>query len=97
MDAAAIRKQVGHRIKVRRVELYLKQEDLGARVGVPQSQISEWEIGRRALKIEQAMELAKALDTTVGYLVGEAESREAEGGTRRQSRGGPTLGGASGR
>ena len=75
MDAAAIRKQVGHRIKVRRVELYLKQEDLGARVGVPQSQISEWEIGRRALKIEQAMELAKALDTTVGYLAGEAERR----------------------
>ena len=73
MDSTAIRKQIGHRIKVRRVELDLKQEDLGARLGVPQSQISEWEIGRRALRIEQALDLAKALDTTVGYLAGEVE------------------------
>lgn len=75
MDSTAIRKQIGHRIKVRRVELDLKQEDLGVRLGVPQSQISEWEIGRRALRIEQAMDLAKALDTTVGYLAGEVDRR----------------------
>ena len=72
MDVAAIRKQIGHRIKVRRVELDMKQEELGLRLGVPQSQISEWEIGRRALRIEQAMALAQALETTVGRLVGEA-------------------------
>lgn len=71
MNAADIRMQVGHRIKVRRVELDLKQEALGQRLGVPQSQISEWEIGRRALRIEQAIALAQALDTTVGRLVGE--------------------------
>ena len=72
MDVAAIRKQIGHRIKVRRVELDMKQEELGLRLGVPQSQISEWEIGRRALRIEQAIALAQALETTVGRLVGEA-------------------------
>jgi transcriptional regulator with XRE-family HTH domain len=72
MNTEAVRKQVGHRIKVRRVVLDLQQKELGALVGVPQSQISEWEIGRRALKIEQAMEIAKALKTTVGYLVGES-------------------------
>lgn len=71
MDVAVIRKQIGHRIKVRRVELDMKQEELGLRLGVPQSQISEWEIGRRALRIEQAVALAQALDTTVGRLVGE--------------------------
>lgn len=71
MDVAAIRKQIGHRIKVRRVELDMKQEELGLRLGVPQSQISEWEIGRRALRIEQAIALAQALETTVGRLVGE--------------------------
>jgi transcriptional regulator with XRE-family HTH domain len=54
------------------VDLDLQQKELGALVGVPQSQISEWEIGRRALKIEQAMDLAKALKTTVGYLAGES-------------------------
>jgi transcriptional regulator with XRE-family HTH domain len=72
MNTEAVRKQIGHRIKVRRVDLDLQQKELGALVGVPQSQISEWEIGRRALKIEQAMELAKALKTSVGYLAGEA-------------------------
>jgi transcriptional regulator with XRE-family HTH domain len=72
MNTEAVRKQVGHRIKVRRVDLDMQQKELGALVGVPQSQISEWEIGRRALKIEQAMDLAKALKTTVGYLAGES-------------------------
>lgn len=71
-NTEAVRKQVGHRIKVRRVDLDLQQKELGALLGVPQSQISEWEIGRRALKIEQAMEIAKALKTTVGYLAGES-------------------------
>ena len=74
-DVQAIRKRIGHRITVRRVELDLQQKELGAQLGVPQSQISEWEIGRRALRIEQAMEIATALQTTVGYFVGENERR----------------------
>ena len=74
-DTQAIRQQVGHRIKVRRVDLNLKQEALGALIGVTQVQISDWEAGRRALRIEQAIQLAQALKTTVGYLVGEREMR----------------------
>jgi transcriptional regulator with XRE-family HTH domain len=70
-ESLIIRKRVGHRIKVRRVELDMKQVELGALVGVTQVHISEWEIGRRALRVEQAMQLAAALKTTVGYLVGE--------------------------
>ncbi len=76
-DTHETRKKIGHRIKVRRVELYMQQKDLGALVGVTQTHISEWEIGRRALRVEQALELAKALKTTVGYLVGESETRDA--------------------
>ena len=69
------RRKVGHRIKVRRVELDMKQAELGKLLGVPQAQISEWEIGRRALRIEQAAALARSLKTTVGYLVGEEGGR----------------------
>jgi transcriptional regulator with XRE-family HTH domain len=76
-DAHQTRKQIGHRIKVRRVELDLKQEELGALVGVTQAHISEWEVGRRALRIEQAIQLAQALQTTVAYLVGESATRHA--------------------
>ena len=70
-NTSQIRKEVGHRIKVRRVECRLRQRDLGDAIGVEQVQISEWERGHRALKVEQLVELAKVLDTTVGYLVGE--------------------------
>ena len=65
------RKKVGHRIKVRRVELDMKQTELGKLLGVPQAQISEWEIGRRAMRIGQAAAIADSLKTSVGYLVGE--------------------------
>ena len=76
-DTHETRKRIGHRIKVRRVELYMQQKDLGALVGVTQAHISEWEIGRWAIRVEQALELEKALKTTVGYLVGESETRNA--------------------
>lgn len=72
-DVKAFRKAVGKRMKLRRIELDLKQEDLGRLLGVPQSQISEWEIGRRAMRIEQAAEVAANLQTTAGYLLGEGQ------------------------
>ncbi len=67
----ALRKMVGLRMKVRRTELAMKQSELGEVLGVTQAHISEWEIGRRALRIEQAVAIAKGLKTSVGYLVGE--------------------------
>ena len=76
-DTHEMRRAIGHRIRVRRVELHMQQKDLGDLVGITQAHISEWETGRRALRIEQAMQLAKALKTTVGYLVGESETRNA--------------------
>lgn len=74
-DVKAFRKAVGKRMKLRRIELDMKQEDLGRLLGVPQSQISEWEIGRRAMRIEQAAEVAANLQTTAGYLFGEDQVR----------------------
>jgi transcriptional regulator with XRE-family HTH domain len=70
-DTNEIRKRVGHRIKVRRVDLSLSQSQLGERVGVTQAQISEWEIGRRGMRVDQLIQLAEALETTVGNLIGE--------------------------
>jgi len=72
MNTEEIRKQVGHRIKVRRVELQLEQRELGDLLGVPQSRVSDWERGRRAVRLDDAMALAKVLQTTVAYLAGEA-------------------------
>jgi len=75
VDINEFRKKFGRRMKVRRAELDMKQDDLGRIIGVPQSQISEWEIGRRSLRIEQAAAIADGLKTSVAYLMGEGESR----------------------
>lgn len=72
MNPEVIRKQVGHRIRVRRVEIGLNQQGLGQLVGVAQPLISDWERGRRPLHVEDAIALAKALQTSVAYLAGEA-------------------------
>ncbi len=69
-----IRKQVGHRIKVRRTELALTQQGLADRIGLKQAHISAWELGTRSIQVDQLVRLAKVLDVTVGHLVGE-ESR----------------------
>lgn len=66
-----LRKQIGHRIKVRRAELELRQQDLADRLGVQQNQISEWERGSRVIRAEQLIHLARVLDLTVAQLVGE--------------------------
>ena len=79
MTPEEIRADIGHRIKVRRVEQKLQQQELGERTGVPQSQISAWEAGRRAMRIEQAMAIAAVLDTSVAYLVGETPERARAG------------------
>lgn len=71
-NAEQVRREVGHRIKVRRVECNMHQKDLGEALGgVDQTQVSAWEGGRRVLRIEDAIALAKVLDTSVGYFVGE--------------------------
>jgi len=75
MNVKEFRKKVGHRMKVRRAELDITQRELGTAIGVAQAQISEWEIGRRMLKLEQAVDLAKGLQTSVDYLVGASENR----------------------
>jgi len=75
MDSSRYRKKVGHRIKVRRAELDITQKQLGAALGVDQALISGWESGRRALRIEQAANLASELKISLAYLVGESEKR----------------------
>lgn len=70
------RRATGLRIKVRRVELELEQKDIAESMKVAQSKVSGWETGIRPLPMEDAINLAKALRTSVAYLAGE-RPREA--------------------
>ena len=71
LENPALRQAIGQRIQARRRAQSLSQEDLAHRLGVNQGQVSAWERGTRSLRLEEAMAIAKVLQTTVGCLVGE--------------------------
>lgn len=78
MNVEEFRKELGHRLKVRRTELGLNQTELAERIGLTQAHISQWELGTRAMRIEQAVVLAKALNTTLSVFTGEEKSSKLE-------------------
>jgi transcriptional regulator with XRE-family HTH domain len=68
-----IRAAVGHRVRVRRVEMKMSQGDLARAVNTRQAAVSEWELGKRTLRVDELVNVALVLRTSVAYLVGEAE------------------------
>lgn len=57
------------KIKDRRLELELTQEDLAQEVGVDERTIRAWECGEYDIKISNLEKLAEALKTTVQELI----------------------------
>ncbi len=74
LDRTKIRKRVGHRIKVMRVDRNLKQEELAALINMRAPQLSEIERGIRSLRVDQLMEIAQALKCSASYLLGEEKN-----------------------
>ncbi len=60
-------------LRIRRLQLLLSQEALAKRVGVTQAVICNYENGLNTPKLEIALRLAKALNTTIEQLAGEEE------------------------
>ena len=71
MNSQDIKKQLGHRIKVRRVDCRLKQEELADRIGMNQGQLSQVERGLLGLSVSQLVAIARALDCGVSDLLEE--------------------------
>lgn len=62
---------IGQRIKQRRLELNMTQEELAQKVGYTnKSTIARIETGTNQLRQSKIYEIAKALDTTPGYIMG---------------------------
>ena len=61
---------VGERIKQRRLELGLTQEQVGAAVGVSKATVQRYEIGEIEVRRTIAMSLAKILVTTPAWIMG---------------------------
>lgn len=61
----------GQRVKARREELEMTQEELANKIGYKsRASINKIELGKRNMKQSQIAELAKALRTTPAYLMG---------------------------
>jgi transcriptional regulator with XRE-family HTH domain len=67
---------IGARVRMRRKSLGLSQGALAARIGVTFQQVQKYERGANRVSGSMLVAVAQALDTSVGWLVGE----ESEGG-----------------
>lgn len=63
----------GERIAQRRKALNLTQQQLGEAAGLSKQAINDIEHGRRSTLVSKAIDIARALETTVEYLGGATE------------------------
>ena len=70
---------IGEKIKQRRIELGMTQEELAKKIGYKgKVSISKIESGERPLRQSKIIPMTKALNLTVGYLLGIDDSAPAE-------------------
>ena len=61
----------GQRVRIRREELHMTQEELAVKLGYKsRTSINKIELDKRNMKQSQIVSLAKALETTPAYLMG---------------------------
>lgn len=68
-----------NRIKEIRKSKKLTQGELGALIGVSAAAVSQWEIGKANISYHLAINLAKALNVSVDYLLGNADTFSGNG------------------
>jgi transcriptional regulator with XRE-family HTH domain len=72
---------IGARVRLRRKSLNLSQGALASRIGVTFQQVQKYERGANRVSGSMLVAVAQALDTSVGWLVGE----ESEGGSEAEA------------
>lgn len=70
---------VGERVRRRRNELGLKQEDLAQKAGISKSFLSDLENGKRSIGAETLLDLGRAMGLSLDYLMTGNGSKEHEG------------------
>ena len=68
-----IRSVLGERLRRARMRLGWNQMELAEEAGIPQQVLSRLEHGHQSIYIERLVELAKTLEVSLDYLVGESD------------------------
>lgn len=66
----------GNRVRARRMLLGMSQEKLGDALGITFQQVQKYEKGTNRISASRLEDIAKALDTTVGYFFGTGRQRD---------------------
>lgn len=70
---AAYRREVGRRARAQRIWLDLTQDQVAGKAGLTRNYLSAVERGRPALDAHRLLHLARALDTTLGWLLADPD------------------------
>lgn len=73
---ALSRKDIGARLRALRLERGLSQVELAKLIGSHQTALSQVEVGRRGVSLQQVVKLARALRVTPDQILGQAQPRQ---------------------
>jgi len=80
-----IYREIGRRIQKAREEARLSQEDLASALGITQSALSNYELGKRRLYLANLERLAMVLDRPLSYFMEEEKSLGEEAEQKQES------------
>jgi transcriptional regulator with XRE-family HTH domain len=82
-DANTVDRQVGERMRRRRILLGLTQDQLADALGISYQQIQKYETGANRVSAGRLAQIAEVLEVQPGWFFGSAEKTEAAGGSSR--------------
>ncbi|MDP3460633.1 MAG: helix-turn-helix transcriptional regulator [Hyphomonas sp.] len=82
-DASTVDRQVGERMRRRRILLGLTQDQLADALGISYQQIQKYETGANRVSAGRLAQIAEVLEVQPGWFFGAAERTEPSGGTSR--------------
>lgn len=76
LDPASLDRRIGERIRLRRTELGLTQEQLASALGISYQQVQKYENGVNRISASRLAEIAQKLEVPIGWFVEEPEEAE---------------------
>ncbi|MCS6780987.1 MAG: helix-turn-helix domain-containing protein, partial [Geminicoccaceae bacterium] len=71
LDPASLDRRIGERIRLRRTELGLTQEQLASALGISYQQVQKYENGVNRISASRLAEIAQRLEVPIGWFVEE--------------------------